>query len=163
MERLNDQERLGLTFDHIIHASGSGGTQGGLVVGKEFTGWIGKISGISVAMKREVLENKVYGLSSETADILGGRVDRRSVVVDDNYIGEGYAIRTERAEKAIEIFSRREGIFLDHVYTGKVAGALLDRLEKFRSESAVYSHRRQCGVICRELIKIRQYGLSGSH
>ena len=129
-EILMDQERLGITFDHIIHASGSGGTQAGLVVGKDLTAWAGRITGVSVAMDRGTLEEKVFGLALETAGILGGRAKRESVVVDDRFIGPGYAVKTAEAQKAIEVFARREGIFLDNVYTGKAGGALLHWLEK---------------------------------
>jgi len=129
-EILRDQARLAISFDHIIHASASGGTQAGLVLGKAMTGWRGRITGISVSMDRETLEQKVFQLALETASLLGGGIDRESVTVEDGFIGEGYAKRTRSAEKAIEIFARREGIFLDHVYTGKAAAALLDWLEK---------------------------------
>ncbi|MFH1350170.1 MAG: D-cysteine desulfhydrase family protein [Pseudomonadota bacterium] len=130
LEILKDQERLNLTFDHIIHATSSGGTQAGLMVGKALTGWQGRISGISVAFEKGKMEKDVYELASQTAILLGGQVDRRSVIVDDRFIGEGYAVRTQAAEEAIETFARREGIFLDHVYTGKAASALLEWLEK---------------------------------
>jgi D-cysteine desulfhydrase len=130
VEILADQESLGVSFDHIVHASGSGGTQAGLVTGKCLTAWPGRITGISVAMERAILERKVFGLASETAVLLGGRAKRDSVVVDDHYIGPAYAVRTPEAEKAMEVFARQEGIFLDHVYTGKAAAALLDYLEK---------------------------------
>jgi D-cysteine desulfhydrase len=128
LEVLEDQERLDASFDHIFHASGSGGTQAGLVTGKNLTDWPGRITGISVAMERAPLEQKVFELASETAVMLGGRARRDSVVVDDRHIGPAYAVKTPQAEKAIEIFARQEGIFLDHVYTGKAAGALLDYL-----------------------------------
>jgi len=130
IEIMKDQERLGLSFDHIIHASGSGGTQAGLVVGKALTGWDGRISGISVSMDGETLEHLVFALAVQTAGLLGGSISRESVVVADHYIGEGYAIKTVAAEKAMEVFARKEGIFLDNVYTGKAASALLDWLEK---------------------------------
>lgn len=130
LEIMKDQIHLNTSFDQIIHASGSGGTQAGLVAGKELAGWPGKISGISVAMDKETLEKRVFELALKTASLLGGRVNRKSVQVDDGFIGDGYAIRTTGSEKAIELFARREGIFLDHVYTGKAANALLDWLEK---------------------------------
>ena len=130
LEILNDQKRLGMTFDHIIHASGSGGTQAGLVVGKEMSEWKGRISGISVSMEKKILEKTVFQLALETAAMLGGKASRESVIVYDGFVGEGYAIRTTRAESAIELFARREGVFLDHVYTGKAAGALIEWLEK---------------------------------
>jgi 1-aminocyclopropane-1-carboxylate deaminase/D-cysteine desulfhydrase-like pyridoxal-dependent ACC family enzyme len=141
-ELMRDQERLNTAFDHIIHASASGGTQAGLVVGKELTGWPGKVSGVSVAMGRKTLEEKVHELARESASLLGGQVDRQSILVDDGFIGDGYAIRTADGERAIELFARREGIFLDHVYTGKAAGALLTRLEKgeLSGQKVVFIH-----------------------
>lgn len=130
LEILRDQESLGTSFDHIIHASGSGGTQAGLVVGKEMCGWKGKISGISVSMEKTALEDTVYRLALETASLLGGAVKQEAVSCSDRFIGQGYAIRTPAAEEAISVFARREGIFLDHVYTGKAASALIRWLEK---------------------------------
>ena len=58
----------------------------------------------------------------------GGRV----IVVDDHYVGPGYAVRTPACEEAVAVFARRMGIFLDYVYTGKAAAALLDYLRKGR-------------------------------
>jgi 1-aminocyclopropane-1-carboxylate deaminase/D-cysteine desulfhydrase-like pyridoxal-dependent ACC family enzyme len=132
LEIIEDEMRIGAPFDQIIHASGSGGTQAGLVVGKEMTGWSGKIRGISVAMGREELRVHVYKLALEAAGLVGGRVDRDSVLVDDRFLGPGYAVRTPEAESAIEYFARHEGLFLDHVYTGKAAAALLSLLEQGR-------------------------------
>ncbi|MFH1479625.1 MAG: D-cysteine desulfhydrase family protein [Pseudomonadota bacterium] len=142
LEILKDEERSGIAFDHIIHASSSGGTQAGLVVGKELTGWPGKINGISVAFDRHGMERKVYELAIETATLLGGHVAREAVLVYDHFIGDGYAIRTPAAEKAIEVFARREGIFLDHVYTGKAAGALMNWLErgKLKGQRVLFIH-----------------------
>lgn len=143
-EILRDQERLSTSFDHIVHASASGGTQAGLVVGKAMTGWSGRIIGVSVSMDRETLEGKIFRLALETASLLDwvAGIGRGSVVVDDGFIGEGYAKRTRSAEKAIEIFARREGIFLDHVYTGKAGAALLDWFEKgrFSGQRVLFLH-----------------------
>lgn len=130
LEILNDEKKLGITFNKIVHATGSGGTQAGLVVGKEITGWPGVINGISVAMARDEMEQVIFKLADETAGILGGRVERKTIKLDDGFIGPGYAVPTPEGEKAIEVFARREGIFLDHVYTGKAASALLYWLEQ---------------------------------
>jgi D-cysteine desulfhydrase len=81
-------------------------------------------------MDREELEERVFRLASETAMLFGGAVSREAVDVEDRFIGPGYAIPTGEGENAIEEFARRDGIFLDHVYTGKAASALLAWLEK---------------------------------
>ena len=84
----------------------------------------------------------VFALAVQTAGLFGGSVSRESVVVADHYIGEGYAIKTVAAEKAMEVFARKEGIFLDNVYTGKAASALLDWLEKgaLSGQSVLFLH-----------------------
>lgn len=144
LEILEEETRQGAPFDEIIHASGSGGTQAGLAAGKALTGWRGRITGVSVAMDREELKDKVLRLAREGAALLasGCRVDDRWAVVEDGFIGPGYAARTPEAETAIQVFARREGIFLDRVYTGKAAAALLDRLEKgaFAGKRVLFIH-----------------------
>jgi len=142
MEILQDQKRLGVSFDRIIHASGSGGTQAGLVTGKEMTGWPGVVSGVSVVPDSESLAAAVYRLAAIASGMLGGRVRRETVRVDEGFSGPAYAVRTAEAEAAIRTFARREGIFLDHVYTGKAAAALLQGLEQgtYSGETVLFLH-----------------------
>lgn len=142
LEIMKDQERMGVSFDRIVHASGSGGTQAGLVVGKAMTGWPGRITGVSAGPGKEALEATVYHLASLTAGLFGGRIERDAVFVDGRFVGPGYGVRTPAGEAAIAVFARHEGIFLDHVYTGKAAAALLDGLEKgeFSGETVLFLH-----------------------
>ena len=131
-EILADQSRLPVEFDTIIHASSSAGTQAGLVVGQAVSGWAGKIVGISVANPQAELENDVLDLARATAAQIDAEVDPSSIIADDGYIGEGYAARTPGCAEAVEMFARRFGIFLDYVYTGKAAAALIDYLRQGR-------------------------------
>ncbi len=131
-EILAEQARQGVEFDAIIHASSSAGTQAGLIVGQAISGWSGRIIGISVAKPRAELEADVLDLARKTAAEMDAEVDPASVVVDDSYIGEAYAARTAGCTEAVELFARRFGIFLDYVYTGKAAAALIDYLRKGR-------------------------------
>lgn len=142
LEILDDQERMGISFDHIIHASGSAGTQAGLVAGKSLTGWQGNIFGISVGMEKASLEEKVAALANQTAHLMGGRANPEGVVVYDTHIGEGYAIHSKEGQDAIDLFAVKEGIFLDHVYTGKAAAALMDWLEdgRLKGKNVLFLH-----------------------
>jgi 1-aminocyclopropane-1-carboxylate deaminase/D-cysteine desulfhydrase-like pyridoxal-dependent ACC family enzyme len=45
--------------------------------------------------------------------------------VDDNFIGEGYAIPTKESLAAAQLFAETEGILLDPVYVSKAAAGLL--------------------------------------
>ena len=47
------------------------------------------------------------------------------IIVDDQFVGEGYGLMSEGAKGAIELFAKTEGILLDPVYTGKAGLALL--------------------------------------
>jgi len=131
-EIMADQSRLGLEFDAIIHASSSAGTQAGLVVGQAASGWRGRIIGVSVAKPTASLEKEVLDLLQKTAAQIGVSVQPSGVVVDDSYIGEGYAARTPGCREAVALFAQRLGIFLDFVYTGKAAAGLIDYLRKDR-------------------------------
>ena len=131
-EIIADQRRLGVDFNVILHASSSAGTQAGLVVGKSISGWPGRIVGVSVARPKTQLQEEVLDLARTTAAEIDAEVDPSSIIVDDRYIGEGYAARTPGCREAVEMFARRFGIFLDYVYTGKAAAALIDYLRTGR-------------------------------
>ena len=138
-EIIADQSRLGVEFDAIIHASSSAGTQAGLVVGKAMADWRGSIIGMSVAKPQAELHKDVLDLARATADELNAQVDPASIIVDDSYVGEGYAIRTPGCEEAVALFAQRLGIFLDYVYTGKAAAGLIDylRMDRFDNNANV--------------------------
>lgn len=131
-EIMADQSRLGLEFDAIMHASSSAGTQSGLIVGRAMANWQGSIIGISVAKSQDELKREVLDLAQTTAAEMNTRVDPSSIVVNDSYIGEGYAIRTPGCEEAVALFAQKMGIFLDYVYTGKAAAGLIDNLRQGR-------------------------------
>jgi L-cysteate sulfo-lyase len=131
-EIIADQSRLGAEFDAILHASSSAGTQAGLVVGRAIANWPGRIIGVSVAKPKAAQEKDVLDLAQATAAEIDTEVDPASIIVDDNYVGEGYAVRTRGCEEAVALFARRLGIFLDYVYTGKAAAGLIDYLRKGR-------------------------------
>jgi 1-aminocyclopropane-1-carboxylate deaminase/D-cysteine desulfhydrase-like pyridoxal-dependent ACC family enzyme len=127
-EILEDEERLGVRFERIFVASGSAGTQAGLVAGKAISGWPGEIAGISVADPAEELGASVLELARRTCSLLGTRGDPvvpEHVIVDDGHIGRAYGARTPAAEAAIEAFARTTGVLLDHVYTGKAAAGMM--------------------------------------
>ena len=88
--------------------------------------------GISVAKPQAELEKDVLDLAQATAAEIDARVDPASIIVDDSYVGEGYAVRTPGCEEAVALFAQRLGIFLDYVYTGKAAAGLIDYLHQGR-------------------------------
>ncbi|MFC2097859.1 D-cysteine desulfhydrase family protein [Bacteroidota bacterium] len=125
-EILDYSEQTGIHFDTIILASGSGGTQAGLVLGKELSNSAHKIIGMSVGRSKEELTGVVYDLAVEAAKEVGGEVNFESVIVDESYFGDKYGVKTDEGKEAIDYFARMEGIMLDFVYTGKAAAAMID-------------------------------------
>jgi len=124
LEIIEDQKRLGVTFDVIIHASSSAGTQAGLIVGKELAGWKGRIIGISAAKPAEEMKQDVLSLAAETAETFSCSISKENVIVDDSQLGEGYGVKTPGCAEAVSLFARHGGIYLDYVYTGKAAAGL---------------------------------------
>ncbi len=126
-EILRDAGDANVEISEIVHASSSGGTQAGLVVGQVRHEWKGRVIGVSVAWPADVLRGIVVRLARETAVAAGGEIDEPPVLVDDRWIGEGYAIPTAEGSEAQRLFARLEGIILDDVYTAKAAAALIGR------------------------------------
>jgi L-cysteate sulfo-lyase len=126
LEILHQANTTGVKIDHVVHATGSTGTQAGLVTG--FSGSDIPVLGIGVRAPKEVQEERVFALAQQTADHVGapGAVTRDRVVANCDYVGEGYGFPAESTIEAISIFARTEGILLDPVYTGKGAAGLID-------------------------------------
>ncbi len=125
MEQLAAQR---LNVDFIVFASSSGGTQAGLVLGAQIYGYQGKVYGISVDHPADALGTQVAALATATATHLGlepvSMADK--ILVNDDYLGEGYAQVGELEREAIRLVARQEGILLDPVYTGRAMGGLID-------------------------------------
>lgn len=70
--------------------------------------------------------------------MIGASLDPIKIIVDDNFIGPGYALPSEEGEKAVKIFARAE----DPVYTGKAAAALLNQSnrERFKGGNVLFIH-----------------------
>jgi D-cysteine desulfhydrase len=119
-----------IRFDYIFVASGSGGTQAGLVLGKSISGWNGQITGISVGRSSQELNTVINNLVKETGIFLKIEDIDPSIEVNDEYIGEAYGKLTKAGTDAIKDFAIHEGIILDNVYTGKAAAGMLDYIKK---------------------------------
>ncbi len=134
-----------INIDFILFASSSGGTQAGIVLGAELYGFHGHILGISVDHPADNLKMQVSALATATATHLGvGTVSiANKVEVNDDYIGEGYAMVGEPEREAIKMVAQLEGILLDPVYTGRAMGGLIDlvRWGAFtRGQSVLFWH-----------------------
>ncbi|MEZ5279114.1 MAG: D-cysteine desulfhydrase [Acidimicrobiales bacterium] len=128
LELTAQADAAGVDISHLVHATGSTGTQAGLVAALAGIQSQVRVLGIGVRAPRETQEQKVFDLAVRTADLLGiaGAVDRDRVEANCDYIGAGYGFPAASTIEAIELFARTEGILLDPVYTGKGAAGLID-------------------------------------
>src|SRR6056297_2155526 len=145
LEMVNQFVTTGLTVDHIVHATGSAGTQAGLVTGLRAMNAQIPLLGIGVRAPRDKQEANVFALAEKTAEKLGcaGVVAREDVVANTDYVGPGYGMPAEDTLEAIDIFARYEAILLDPVYSAKGAAGLIDLIRKghFRKdEKVVFLH-----------------------
>jgi L-cysteate sulfo-lyase len=142
-ELLQQAAALGIVLDAIVHCTGSGGTQAGLLVG--LGGADMAVTGISVAEPRGTIEKRVYELALETARKLGVRhlPTPDMVEVLDDYVGPGYGLPSEGMQEALELCARQEGILLDPVYTGKAMAGLIGLIREKRygpEETVLFLH-----------------------
>lgn len=132
LELVSQANDLGLKIAHVVHATGSAGTQAGLVTGLVALNSGIPVLGISVRAPKEKQENSVFDLSCRTADHLGlsGLVKREHIVARDDYVGAGYGVPTPGMVEAVTLTARLEGILLDPVYSGKGMDGLIDLVRK---------------------------------
>ena len=123
---------IGLVIDRVVHATGSAGTQAGLVAGMEGARTGIPVLGIGVRAARPAQEERVYQLAVKTAEMLNvpGAVARDTVVANCDYVGDGYGIPTAGMIEAVTLLARTEGILLDPVYSGKGMAGLIDLVRR---------------------------------
>jgi L-cysteate sulfo-lyase len=132
IELLTQANDRGLVIDHLITATGSAGTQAGLIVGLKATSSNIPLLGIGVSVPRDAQEEKVYDLAVETAEYIGapGVVKREDVVANCDYVGDGYGIPTEGMNEAVMMLARTEGLLFDPVYSGKGLAGMIDLIRR---------------------------------
>lgn len=144
-ELMSQVDKAGISMNHIVHATGSAGTQAGLVAGLQAHGSAVPVLGISVRWPREKQHAAVTSIAVEVAELLGSSNDfsPEAVVVTDEYVGPGYGVATHDVLSAVALVARTEGILLDPVYTGKAMSGLIDLIRRGHfaaGENIVFLH-----------------------
>lgn len=124
------EEELGVFFDYIFFASGTGTTQAGLICGQLLASDECKIIGISIARKnprgREIVLQSVqeYLGKRETEE----RMQEATIFIDD--YTTGYGKNDSIVNKTIVDVLKQYGIPLDTTYTGKAFVGMQKYIEK---------------------------------
>jgi len=145
LELVTQANEQGLRIDRLVHATGSAGTQAGLVAGLHALSSPIRVLGIGVRVPKERQEANVLRLAQATAAHMG--VDRpvpaETVEANCDYVGAGYGQPTPGMVEAVRMLAQLEGIFLDPVYSGKGMAGLMDLVRKGRfgpGENLVFLH-----------------------
>ncbi len=122
-----DFEQHGISPGAIVSATGSGGTLGGLILGKSMHNLSPEITAFNVCDDEAYFINKI----SEDFAAFSNRYDIDLTAFDlpinviDGYVGPGYGRATSNVFETISLVAQLEGIVLDPVYTGKAFDGML--------------------------------------
>lgn len=144
-EMLAQTRALGFEPDFVVHSTGSGATQAGLVLGAKALTPKVRVVGISVSDSKVSFGREVLAIAEATERALDLAADVRAadVIVHDEFIREGYGIVNKDVADVIRMMFTREGIVLDPVYTSKAFIGLLDLIRRGdipRSAKVVFFH-----------------------
>ncbi|MGC9398208.1 MAG: D-cysteine desulfhydrase family protein [Anaerolineae bacterium] len=155
------EQTQGLSFNAIVVASSSGGTQAGLAVALQALGIPTRVVGISIGYDAATLRQRLADIAAN----LRSRLDLDAVpgaeafVVVDAYLGGGYGVVGALERDAIRALARHEGLLADPVYTGRALGGLMDLVRQgyFERDARVlfwhtggapglYAYARELGI-----------------
>jgi len=140
-EMMEQAEAQNISINYVIHASGSGGTQAGLIVGAKALRETVKVLGISVSDEKESYGKYVETIVKDTVEALSLDLDvsKEDIIIFDDYIKDGYGIVNREVSEVLRLVAVKEAIMLDPVYTGKAMVALVDLIKKcfFKKEDKI--------------------------
>ncbi len=119
----------------IFVAGGTGGTAAGLLAGVHLAQMQTVVHAVQVVPSVVLNHKRVVKLAFRALlhlSSLGVDVNEKSanlapqLVIDDNYLGDGYGFPTPEGKEAVSSFFNYENIELENCYTGKAAASLMD-------------------------------------
>lgn len=130
--------------DYIFHASGTGSTQAGIVVGLDRVGWNDvKCVGISVARQYERGKQVIAEFANMLADYYGmsERYDDR-ILFNTDYLYGGYEQFSPEMDLYLKKIMRETGLMFDTTYSGKAFYGMMDiiRKEQLKDKKIVFWH-----------------------
>lgn len=122
--------------DYVVHASGTGGTQAGLIVGFNELSPKTKVIGVSVARKKRRGQEVIRQSCDELSFHLGLEpVSDQKICFKDDWVGEGYGATYPELLQTIKQFATSYGLITDPTYTGKALHGLKVMIDRGDIES----------------------------
>ncbi|GKU06605.1 1-aminocyclopropane-1-carboxylate deaminase [Fusarium langsethiae] len=158
-ELLEQEKRIGVTFDTIALVAGSCSTLGGLLAGlklaqkENIPSSRKRLIGFSVLHKsRKDVEGLVLKIAKATASKIGispDEITADNFEIHTSYLGDGYGQLNHATAEAMKKLARMEGILTDPVYTGKAFTGLLDLVNKgeLNDQNVLFLHTGGQAVI----------------
>lgn len=130
--------------DYLFHASGTGSTQAGIVVGLDRVGWGDvKCIGISVARQYERGKQVIAEFANMLADHYGmsERYDER-ILFNTDYLYGGYEQFTPEMDAYLKMAMKESGLVFDTTYSGKALYGMMDIIKKngLQNKKIVFWH-----------------------
>ena len=122
MEEIVSQEQeMGISFDTIVVAQGSGGTQAGLHLANQLLGVRKRVVSFCVCDDQAYFVPVVAQICASCLSYMerSDTIDPNSIEVIDKYVGRGYALSTPEELAFIAQTAKENGVIFDPVYTGK--------------------------------------------
>ncbi|HLI12006.1 MAG TPA: D-cysteine desulfhydrase family protein [Alphaproteobacteria bacterium] len=141
LELLEQCRSEGVRPTYIVHASGSAGTQAGILAMLTALGHPLRCIGIDVDAQPERVARDVRRVGREAAALLGVEAawDESRVEVAAGFAGPAYGVADAATLEAIGLAARLEAFALDPVYAGKGMSGLIGlvRRGRFQAEDVV--------------------------
>jgi len=117
----------------IIHATGSGGTAAGMILGARLASLPARVVSVNVCDDRAYFVRVIGDICEQLIAGYGLEIDfdrQRDINIVDGYVGRGYAMAAPEELALYCDVARTEGIFLDPVYTGKAFYGMVQELKR---------------------------------
>lgn len=130
-------DERGYKPDYIFHASGTGSTQAGIVVGLELVGWSNvKVIGISVARQYERGKQVIIDFANMLGQHYGIKKDfSEQILFNTDYLFGGYEQYSQEMMNYLERVMRMTGLMFDTTYSGKGFYGMMDYIKKYNLQN----------------------------
>ncbi|MHB8126677.1 MAG: D-cysteine desulfhydrase family protein [Desulfitobacteriaceae bacterium] len=128
------EKEMGVQFDMIVSAVGSGGTYSGLFLGKKVLNHPADIYGVNICENTDYFVQIIDNILQESLEYLNIEFlyAKNEIHLIDGYVGRGYALSSQAELQFIHKLAKMEGVILDPVYTGKAMYGLTEEIKKGR-------------------------------
>ena len=130
-ELKNDFDRAEINPTTIIHATGSGGTQAGLIAGLKLHKLEVSVHGYAVCDDAAYFHNKIH------TDLTAWKheysvnidIDQLPIITNDKHLGLAYGRAGPEVFQTIKMVAAEEGVMLDPIYSGKAFHGMLEEIK----------------------------------